>query len=66
MESLFSHTTFSCNTRRGNNIRTMHDTYAGHKNVADFVAEDGHEFVELWQQKVGTLYKCWVQASELT
>ena len=37
---------------------TMHDTYVGHKNVVDFVAEDGHKFVELWQQKVGTLDKC--------
>lgn len=28
----------------------MHDTYAGHRNAVDFVAEDGHEFVEIWQQ----------------
>jgi hypothetical protein len=33
---------------------TMHDTYIGHKNVADFIAEDGHEFFEIWQRKVGT------------
>lgn len=30
----------------------MHDTYAGHRNAVDFVAEDGHEFVEIWQQVV--------------
>ncbi|KAM0706159.1 hypothetical protein Q7P35_006708 [Cladosporium inversicolor] len=29
----------------------MHDTYAGHKNAADFVAEDGHVFVEIWRQR---------------
>jgi len=39
-------------------INNMHDTYAGHKNVADFVAEDGHQFVEIWKEKVGTLEKC--------
>jgi hypothetical protein len=33
----------------------MHDTYAGHRNAVDFVAEDGHEFVEIWQQVVGIL-----------
>ena len=33
----------------------MHDTYAGHKNAVDFVAQDGHEFVEIWQQSVGIL-----------
>lgn len=35
-------------------IYTMHDTYVGHKNVAGFAADDGHE----WQQKVGTLDIC--------
>lgn len=33
----------------------MHDTYVGHKNAADFVAEDGHECVEIWQQRVSIL-----------
>lgn len=39
-------------------IYSMHDTYVGHKNVAGFAADDGHEFVEIWQQKVGTLDIC--------
>lgn len=35
----------------------MHDTYAGHKNAADFVAEDGHVFVEIWRQRVGVMHE---------
>jgi hypothetical protein len=34
---------------------TMHDTYRGHKDVAEFTPEDGHEFVEIWQRSVGGL-----------
>ena len=34
---------------------TMRDTYVGHKNAADFVAEDGRECVEIWQHRVGIL-----------
>lgn len=34
---------------------TMHDTYAGHQDVADFVAEDGHQFVEIWKRTVSNL-----------
>jgi hypothetical protein len=58
MELLSSHTGSLWNTRREAVIHTMHDTYVGHKNVADFVAEDGHEFVEICQQKVGTTNEC--------
>jgi hypothetical protein len=47
-------------------IYTMHDTYVSHKNVAGFAADDGHEFVEIWQQKVGNLDICQLEASELT
>lgn len=34
---------------------TMRDTYVGHKNAADFVAEDGRKCVEIWQHRVGIL-----------
>lgn len=36
-------------------ICTMHDTYAGHKDVTEYVAEDGQEFVEIWQRRVCVL-----------
>lgn len=43
----------------------MHDTYAGHQDVADFVAEDGHQFVEIWKRKVSGLGKLSCKCSDL-
>jgi hypothetical protein len=58
IESLSSHAGLWRSTGQEIVIYNMHDTYIGHKNVADFVAEDGHEFVEICQQKVGTTNEC--------